>query len=153
MVTFFAVPLITAVLLGAGFVPYRVWTLGRRPSRQARWAVIGGYVAAVGYAASTAYGFAFADPVAVCGQRTLDDDFPLVHVTVDPFPPDIACQWTDSGEYGASHPTALGTWLMWAGLAVAVGALSVLLVRRESRACLLYTETEPVRSGRRWWRP
>ncbi|WP_426568680.1 hypothetical protein [Streptomyces canus] len=134
MLAFFGVPLISFFLFGAGFVPYRMWSVGRRPSTPARWAVIGAFTAAVGYAGAVVYGLAFTDPVEVCGKRTLDDDFPLVRVTVDAFPPDVACHWTDSGTYGPSHPAALGTWVMWAGLAVFIVALSVLLVGRTSRA-------------------
>ncbi|MFI9548926.1 hypothetical protein ACIHAR_34225 [Streptomyces sp. NPDC052016] len=134
MLAFFGVPLISFFLFGAGFVPYRMWSVGRRPSAPARWAVIGAFTAVVGYAGAVVYGLAFTDPAAVCGQRTLDDDFPLVRVTVDAFPPDVACHWTDSGSYGPSHPAALGTWVMWAGLGVFIVALSVLLVGRTSRA-------------------
>ncbi|MFH8496800.1 hypothetical protein [Streptomyces coeruleorubidus] len=124
----------TVCLLLAGLIPFKLWTWRRDPSREARWTVIGLWATAVGYAGAVAYGFAFTDPVSVCGWRTLDDDFPLVHVTVDPFPPDVACYWSDSMSYGPSHPTALSTWVMWAGLAVTAVALSVVLLRRDSRA-------------------
>ncbi|MEU0385570.1 hypothetical protein [Streptomyces chartreusis] len=135
---------LTVCLLVAGLIPYKLWTLSRGPSREARWTVIGLWATAVGYAGAVAYGFAFTDPVSVCGRRTLDNDFPLVHVTVDPFPPDVACFWSDSMSYGPSHPTAPSTWVMWAGLAVTVVALSVVLLRRESRV------SPAVRAGAIW---
>ncbi|MFF7788179.1 hypothetical protein [Streptomyces sp. NPDC007991] len=125
---------ITGCLLLAGLVPYTLWASRRGPSREVRWTVIGLWATAVGYAGAVACGLAFTDPVSVCGRRTLDDDFPLVHVTVDSFPPDVACYWTDSTSYGPTHPTALSAWVMWAGLAVTVVALSVVLLRRQSRA-------------------
>lgn len=110
MLVFYAMPLISVFLFAAGSVPYLPWTARRHPSRQARWAVIGAGVAVLGYAGAVAYGLAFTDPVQVCGQKTLDNDFPLVRV--DAFPPDVTCHWTDSGTYGPSHPTALGTWVI-----------------------------------------
>ncbi|MGW1372977.1 hypothetical protein ACWD6P_01695 [Streptomyces sp. NPDC002446] len=134
LLAFFGMPLISVLLFAVGYVPYALWVAGRRPSAQARWAAIGAYAAAVGYAGAVLYGLAFTHPRQVCGKRTLDDDFPLRQVTVDWFPPDIACYWSDSGTYGPSHPTALGTWVMWAGVAVVVVAVSSILVNRESRA-------------------
>lgn len=134
MLVFFGLPLITVFWYAAGYVPYRMWKCRRRPSRPVRWAVVGAFTAVVGYAGAVVYGLAFDDPAGVCGTRTLDDDYPLVRVTVDAFPPDVVCYWTDSGTYGPSHPTALGTWVMWIGLAVFAVALSAILVRRESRA-------------------
>lgn len=137
----FGTQLITVCLLAVMIIPYKLWTIGRRPSRPARWVVIGLGTAAVGYAGAVAYGFAFTAPAEVCGRRTLDDDFPLVRVTVDAFPPDVACHWT---AYGSSHATALSVWVMWAGLAAAVTALSVLLLRRRSRV------SREVRAGAMW---
>lgn len=98
----------------------------------------------LGYAGAVAYGLAFTDPVQVCGEKTLDNDFPLVRVSVNAFPPDVSCYWTDSGAYGPSHPTALGTWVMWAGTGVLVVALSVILIGRRSRA------SRWVRAGAIW---
>ncbi|MER7403641.1 hypothetical protein ABT373_14405 [Streptomyces sp. NPDC000070] len=131
---------LTVCLLLAGLIPYKMWTSSRGPSREARWTVIGLWAAAIGYAGAVAYGFAFTDPVSVCGWRTLDNDFPLLHVTVDPFPPDVACHWSDL----TLHPTAMSTWVMWAGLGVTVVALSVVLLRRESRV------SPEVRAGAIW---
>ncbi len=127
---------LTVCLLLIGLIPYKVWTSSRGPSREVRWTVIGLWATALGYAGAVAYGFAFTAPVSVCGWGTLDNDFPLVRVTVDPFPPDVACHWSDSMSYGPSHPTALSSWLMWASLAVTAVALSVVLLRRRSRASL-----------------
>jgi hypothetical protein len=138
----FGTQLITLFLLPAGIIPYTLWAFRRDPSRPARWAVTGLYAAAIGYAGAVAYGFAFTDPVAVCGQKTLDHDFSLVRVTVDAFPPDVACQWSDG--HGPGHPTVPSVWIMWAGLVVAVVALSVLLLRRESRVSC------EVRAGAIW---
>lgn len=134
LLAFFGMPLISVSLLALGAVPYAWWVARRRPSAQVRWAVIGACVAAVGYAGAVLYGLAFTHPREVCGKRTLDDDFPLQQVTVDTFPPDVACYWTDSGTYGPSHPTALATWTMWAGIAAVVTAVSSMLVNRRSRA-------------------
>ncbi|MFF4794606.1 hypothetical protein ACFY2M_33735 [Streptomyces sp. NPDC001276] len=136
----FGTQLITVCLLMVGILPYGLWTAARHPSRQARWAVTGLYTAVVGYAGAVAYGFAFTDPVGVCGWRTLDNDFPLVHVTVDAFPPDVTCYWSDR----PSHATALSAWVMWVGLAIAVVTFSVILLRRESRA------SRVARAGAMW---
>ncbi|MFK0023982.1 hypothetical protein [Streptomyces sp. NPDC090798] len=144
MLVFYAVPLVSLFLFAAGSVAYLLWAARRRPSRQVRWAVAGACVAVLGYAGAVAYGLAFTDPVQVCGQKTLDNDFPLVRVSVDVFPPDVACYWTDSGTYGPSHPTVLGTWVMWAGAGVLVVALSVILIGRKSRA------SRWVRAGAIW---
>ncbi|MFF4732983.1 hypothetical protein ACFY3M_48735 [Streptomyces mirabilis] len=144
MLVFYAVPLVSLFLVAAGSVAYLLWAALRRPSRQVRWAVIGAGVAVLGYAGAVAYGLAFTDPVQVCGQKTLDNDFPLVRVRVDAFPPDVACYWSDSGAYGPSHPTVLGTWVMWAGTGVLVVALSVILIGRRSRA------SRWVRAGAIW---
>ncbi|MFG2369107.1 hypothetical protein ACGFY3_47250 [Streptomyces mirabilis] len=144
MLAFYAVALISLLLFTAGSVAYLLWAALRRPSRQTRWAVIGAGVAVLGYAGAVAYGLAFTDPVQVCGQKTLDNDFPLVRVNVNAFPPDVSCYWTDSGTYGPSHPTALGTWVMWAGTGILVVALSVILIGRRSRA------SRWVRAGAIW---
>lgn len=104
MLVFYAVPLVSLFLCAAGSVAYLLWAALRRPSRQVRWAVIGAGVAVLGYAGAVAYGLAFTDPVQVCGEKTLDNDFPLVRVRVDAFPPDVACYWSDSGLMGRRTP-------------------------------------------------
>ncbi|MFD7999577.1 hypothetical protein [Streptomyces mirabilis] len=71
MLLFYAVPLISLFLCAAGSVAYLLWAALRRPSRQARWAVIGAGVTVLGYAGAVAYGLAFTDPVQVCGQKTV----------------------------------------------------------------------------------
>ncbi|MFG2140892.1 hypothetical protein [Streptomyces sp. NPDC048650] len=134
LLAFFGMPLISVFLMAIGSVPYALWVTRRGPSPHARWGVIGAYVAVVGYLGAVLYGLAFTSPIEVCGKRTLDDDFPLEHVTVGWFPPDVACYWSDSGTYGPSHPTALGTWTMWAGIAVLVVAVTRMLVGRKSRS-------------------
>ncbi|MGI5468350.1 hypothetical protein [Streptomyces sp. CA-132043] len=111
-----------------------VWKLRRRPARHRRWLVLGASVVAVGYAHTLAYGFALVRPEAVCGRRTLDDDYPLTGVRVDMFPPRLACYWTDSGTFGPSHPTAAGGWAMWCGAALLVaGAVAWAVDRPLSR--------------------
>ncbi|MGI5460806.1 hypothetical protein ACQEWB_48120 [Streptomyces sp. CA-249302] len=133
MLAFFGLPLISVMACGLGVVPYLMWRARCRPTRAARWAATGAFLTVVGYAGTVLYGLAFTAPADVCGQQTLDDDFPLVHVTVDAFPPDVACYWTNSGTYGPTHPTALGSWIFWAGAGVLTISLSYLLITRESR--------------------
>ncbi|MET9932889.1 MULTISPECIES: hypothetical protein [unclassified Streptomyces] len=88
---------------------------------------------AVGYAHALAYGVALVRPRSVCGRRTLDDDFPLTHVDVGLFPPQVACHWTDSSAYGPTHPTAAGGWLIWLGAVLVTAGAAARAVARPSR--------------------
>jgi hypothetical protein len=124
-------PLISIVLITIGSILYQVWVVARSPSGPVRCTAVGAYGAVVGYAGALLYGLAFTRPVELCGKKTLDDDYPLRHVTVDVFPPDVACYWSDSDTYGPTHPTALGTWLMWAGVAVAGAGAFFMLIDRQ----------------------
>ncbi|GHA20021.1 hypothetical protein GCM10010345_26020 [Streptomyces canarius] len=55
---FFGPPAITLLLFAVGTVPYALWVTRRKPSRPARWAVIGAAAAIAGYGAATGYGLA-----------------------------------------------------------------------------------------------
>ncbi|POX64836.1 hypothetical protein C3492_03595 [Streptomyces sp. Ru62] len=73
----------------------------RKPSRSARWAVIGAAAAIAGYGAATVYGLAFTNPLDLCGERGGDGvyrdagrDYGLTSVSVDGFPPSVTCHWT-----------------------------------------------------------
>ncbi|UUN28845.1 hypothetical protein [Streptomyces sp. FIT100] len=95
--------------------------------------VLGTGLVALGYAHTLAYGFAVSHPTEVCGQRTLDADFPLTRTRVDVFPPRLECYWADSSAYGASHPTAAGGWLIWIGAALLVAGVVAWAVQLHSR--------------------
>ncbi|MGW3012845.1 hypothetical protein ACWC9R_28990 [Streptomyces sp. NPDC001219] len=112
--------LVLGIWLTAGAFTYVTWKRRRHPARHRRWWVVGMSTGALGYAHTLAYGFALTRPTEICGQRTLDNDYPLTHARVDAFPPRLACYWTDSSTYGPSHPTAAGTWLLWCGAALLV---------------------------------
>ncbi|MCG3041252.1 hypothetical protein L7D48_11890 [Streptomyces sp. S1A] len=112
--------LVLIVQLAAGAFAYGFWKRRRRPARHRRWWLLGAGTGVLGYAHTLAYGFALTRPAEICGQRTLDDDYPLIHTRVDVFPPAFECHWTDSSAYGPSHPTAAGVWLLWCGAALLV---------------------------------
>ncbi|MFI9048241.1 hypothetical protein [Streptomyces sp. NPDC053427] len=133
MIAWLGLWLALCIWLTAGAFAYVAWKRRRRPPRHLRWAVLGAVTGAVGYAHTLAYGFALTRPATVCGQRTLDDDFPLTHVRVDVFPPRLACYWTDSSTYGAGHPTSAGGWLMWCGVALLVAGTVAWATDRPSR--------------------
>ncbi|MGP2440577.1 hypothetical protein [Streptomyces sp. JW3] len=125
------------VLLGwltAGVVGHVRWRRLRRPARHRRWWVAGAGLVVLGYAHALAYGLALTRPAEICGQRTLDDDFPLRHARADVFPPDLSCYWSDSLGYGPSHPTAAGTWVMWWGAALLVAGTVARVTALPSRA-------------------
>ncbi|MCC5478298.1 hypothetical protein [Streptomyces barringtoniae] len=135
---FFGPPAITLLLFAAGTFPYALWVARRKPSRAARWAVIGSAAAIAAYGAGTVYGIAFTNPLDVCGDKTGDGvymdagrDYGLTSVSVDSFPPSITCHWT------SGHSTeAVWFWtapLLYAGLACSVVCCALLLVNRRRR--------------------
>ncbi|MFG2098504.1 hypothetical protein [Streptomyces sp. NPDC048612] len=125
--------LVLGIWLTAGAFTYVTWKRRRHPTRHRRWWVLGMSTGALGYAHTLAYGFALTRPTEICGQRTLDNDYPLTHVRVDAFPPRLACYWTDSSAYGPSHPTATGTWLLWCGAALLVAGTVTWAITLNSR--------------------
>ncbi|MFD4632342.1 hypothetical protein ACFVYR_30670 [Streptomyces sp. NPDC058284] len=141
MVSLFALfgPLaITLLLFAVGTIPYALWVTRRKPSRPARWAVIGGAAAIAAYGAGTVYGLAFTKPLDICGDETGDGvyrdvgrDYGLTSVSVDSFPPSVTCHWT------SGHATeAVWFWstpLLYAGLACSAVCL-VVLIQRTRRA-------------------
>lgn len=98
------------------------------------WWVPGACLVALGYAHTLAYGFALTRPAEICGQRTLDDDYPLRQARADVFPPGLSCYWSDSSAYGPSRPTAAGTWLMWWGAALLAAGTVAWVTALPSRA-------------------
>ncbi|WP_251095981.1 hypothetical protein [Streptomyces sp. Caat 7-52] len=133
--TYFGPPAITLLLFVVGTFPYGLWVVRRRPSRPARWAVIGSGAAIAAYGAGTLYGLAFTNPLDVCGEATGDGvymdagrDFSLASVRVDGFPPSVTCHWT-SGR----STEAVWFWappLLYAGLACVVVCSALLLNHR-----------------------
>ncbi|RDD84664.1 hypothetical protein [Streptomyces parvulus] len=118
-------------LLGGGLA-YAFWKHRRHPWLHRRWWVLGTTACALGYAHTLAYGLALTQPTDLCGQRTLDNDYPLTHVRADAFPPRLACYWSDWALHGPSHPTAAGTWLMWCGAALLVAGAAAWAVSLDS---------------------
>ncbi|MEU6587879.1 hypothetical protein ABZ923_01350 [Streptomyces sp. NPDC046881] len=137
--TVFGPPAVTVLLFAVGALPYAWWVTRRKPSRPARWAVIGGAAAIAAYGAGTVYGLAFTNPLDVCADRTGDGvymdagrDYGLTSVDVDGFPPSVTCHWT------SGHSTEV-VWfwappLLYAGLACSVVCFALLLVNRTRRS-------------------
>lgn len=132
---FFGPPAITLLLFVVGALPYALWVTRRKPSRQARWAVIGMAAAIAAYGAGTVYGLAFTNPLDVCGDMTGDGvymdagrDYSLTSVSVDSFPPSITCHWS------SGHSTEqVWFWappLLYAGLACFTVCIALLLINR-----------------------
>ncbi|MFB8208466.1 hypothetical protein [Streptomyces sp. NPDC056010] len=118
--------------LSCGLLAYAFWKRRRHPPLHRRWWVLGTTACVLGYAHTLAYGFALTRPTDLCGQRTLDNDYPLTHVSVNAFPPRLACYWSDSAVHGPSHPTAAGTVLMWCGAALLVAGAAAWAVSLDS---------------------
>ncbi|MFI9604057.1 hypothetical protein ACWEQ7_13290 [Streptomyces sp. NPDC004069] len=136
--TFFGPPAITLLLFAVGTLPYALWVTWRKPSRPARWAVIGIAAAIAAYGAGTVYGLAFTNPLAVCGDKTghgvymdVARKYSLTSVSVDSFPPSITCHWT------SGHSTEVVSWappLLYAGLACSVACFVLLFLNRTRRS-------------------
>ncbi|WP_405948031.1 hypothetical protein OG588_16980 [Streptomyces prunicolor] len=135
---FFGPPLITIFLFAVGTLPYALWATRKKPSRAARWAVIGVAASIAAYGAGTVYGLAFTNPLAVCADRTGDggdsvymdtgQDSTLTSVNVDGFPMSVNCHWTNG--YSTEAVWFWASPLLYAGLACAVGCSGLLLVNR-----------------------
>ncbi|MCF3143355.1 hypothetical protein [Streptomyces platensis] len=145
--------LVLGIWLIVGAFAYQAWKRRRRPARHRRWWVLAVSTGTVGYVHTLAYGMALTRPAEVCGQQTLDDDYPLTHVRVDVFPPRLACYWTNSATYGPSHPTAPGTWLLWCGAALLVAgtvAWALALSSRTPRWARAGTVLAPAAAATIW---
>lgn len=145
--------LVLGIWSTVGVFAYLAWKRRCHPARHRRWWVLGMSTGTVGYFHTLAYGFALTRPTEVCGQRTLDNDYPLTHVRVDVFPPRLACYWTDSSAYGPSHPTAAGTWLLWCGAALLVAgtvARAMTLSARTPRWARAGTVLAPAAAATIW---
>ncbi|MFJ9024069.1 hypothetical protein ACIRPU_29450 [Streptomyces sp. NPDC102259] len=136
--TFFAPPAITLLLFAIGALPYALWVTRRKPSRTARWAVIGSAAAIAAYGAGTVYGLAFTNPLDVCGDETGNGvymdagrDYSLTSVKVDSFPPSITCHWTSG--YSTEEVWFWATLLLYAGLACSVVCFALLVINRTRR--------------------
>ncbi|GAB1340108.1 hypothetical protein ACE1SV_66980 [Streptomyces sp. E-15] len=136
--TSFGPPAITLLLFAVGALPYAWWVTRRKPSRPARWAVIGGAAALAAYGAGTVYGLAFTNPLDVCGDKTgsgvymdAGRDYSLTAVNVDGFPPSITCHWTSG--YTTEVVWFWAPPLLYAGLACSTVCLALLLVNRTRR--------------------
>ncbi|WP_406102927.1 hypothetical protein OG698_11080 [Streptomyces sp. NBC_01003] len=138
LVAFFGPPAITIFLFAVGALPYALWATRRKPSRPARWAVIGTAAAIAAYGAGTVYGLAFTNALAVCGDESghgvyvdAGSDDVLTSVSVDSFPLSITCHWS-----GGHSTEAVWFWvpiLLYAGLVCAIACLALLLVSRTRR--------------------
>ncbi|MFJ9719039.1 hypothetical protein ACIRPQ_24415 [Streptomyces sp. NPDC101213] len=136
--SFFGPPVVTLLLFVVGTFPYTWWVARRKPSRPARWAVIGIAAALAAYGAGTVYGLAFTSPLDVCGDKTGDGvyrdagrDHALTSVSVDSFPPSVICHWS-------SGRSTQEVWfwvlpLLYAGPACSVVCSGLLLVDRYRR--------------------
>lgn len=135
---FFGPPVITVFLLAVGTVPYALWATRRKPSRPARWAVIGAAAAIAAYGAGTVYGLAYTHLLDLCADRTGDGvyrdsgrDSTLVSADRGSFPLSVDCHWS-SGD----STEVVWFWvspLLYAGVACCVGCLAWLLVDRHRR--------------------
>ncbi|MFJ6741618.1 hypothetical protein ACIQOU_22325 [Streptomyces sp. NPDC091279] len=132
---FFGPPVVTLLAFVLGVLPYASWVKRRKPSRSARWAVVGGAAALAAYGAGTVYGLAFTDPLGTCASPTGDGvyldtlrDSRLTSVDVDSFPPSLTCHWADGHDTEAAPFWAAP--LLYAGLACAVGCSALLLAGR-----------------------
>ncbi|MBQ0985443.1 hypothetical protein KBZ10_13140 [Streptomyces sp. F63] len=134
---FFGPPTITLLLLSAGALPYAWWATRRRPSRPARWLVLGVVAAIAAYGAGTVYGLAFTNPLDICGDQTGDGvymdagrDYGLTSVNVESFPPSVTCHWS------SGHSTErVWFWvspLLYAGLACSAVCAALLLINRRA---------------------
>ncbi|WP_330259446.1 hypothetical protein OG586_21765 [Streptomyces murinus] len=132
---FFGPPAITVLLFAVGALPYAIWVTRKKPSRPARWAVIGSLAVVAAYGAGTVYGLAFTNPLDLCGDKAGDGvymdagrDYSLTSVSVDSFPPSITCHWT------SGHSTEeVWFWappLLYAGLVCLVVCSALLLINR-----------------------
>ncbi|MEW1833201.1 hypothetical protein [Streptomyces sp. NPDC088196] len=144
----FGPPLITVFLVALGAVPYGLWVARKKPSRLARWAVIGGAVAIAAYGAGTDYGLAFTHPLDLCADRTGDGlymdigrDFTLTSVSRDSFPLSVTCHW--SSGYDTEIVWFWATPLWYAGLACGLGCSGMLLVNRYERGGFTFRRTPP----------
>lgn len=131
----FGPPAITLLLFAVGAMPYALWVTRRKPSRPARWALIGCAAAMAAYAAGTLYGLAFTHPLDLCGDRTgsgaymdAGRDHSLTSVNVNHFPPSVTCHWSsgDSSDAGWFWTTPL----LYAGLGCALVCCALLLDNR-----------------------
>lgn len=139
----FGPPAITIFLFAVGTLPYALWVTRKKPSRTARWAVIGIAAAVVAYGAGTVYGLAFTNPLDVCADRNGDAGryYGLTSVSVDGFPMSVSCHWT------SGHSTeAVWFWaspLLYAGLACSLVCCALLLGNRYPRGTVTSRRTPP----------
>jgi hypothetical protein len=145
---FFGPPLITVFLFAVGAVPYALWVSRKKPSRAARWAVIGVGAAVAAYGAGSVYGLAFTNPLDVCADRTGDGvymdvgrDNSLTSVHVDSFPPSVTCHWTSG--YSTEEVWPWASPLLYAGLACSLVCCVLLLRDRYPRGDVTSGRTPP----------
>ncbi|MFI6464243.1 hypothetical protein [Streptomyces sp. NPDC050528] len=141
MVSLFAIfgpPVVTVFLVAFGAVPYGLWVTGKKPSRPARWAVLGGGAAIAAYGAGVDYGLAFTNPLDLCAGKTADGvrwqtpgHATLISTRVGSFPLSVKCRW--SSGYSTEMVWPWASPVLYAGLACAVGCSVLLLVRRHRR--------------------
>ncbi|MET8638654.1 hypothetical protein [Streptomyces sp. NPDC004680] len=134
---------ITLLLYVVGAVPYALWVTWRKPSRPARWAVIGIAAALAAYGAGTVYGLAFTKPLDICGDKTgggvymdVARKYDLTSVDVDSFPPSVTCHWTSG--YSTEVVWFWAPPLLYAGLACSVVCFTLLLINRHKRGRTSY---------------
>jgi len=148
MFAIFGPPVITVFLVALGAVPYGLWVTRKKPSRLARWAVIGGAVAIAAYGAGTDYGLAFTHPLDLCADRTGDGlymdmgrDSTLTSVSRGSFPLSVKCHWNN--RYSTEIVWPWASPLLYAGLACCIGCSGMLLLNRYERGDLTFRRTPP----------
>ena len=154
----FGPPAITLLLFAVGTFPYALWVTRRKPSRPARWAVIGTSAAIAAYGAGTLYGLAFTNPLGVCAENTGDGvyrdagrDYVLTSVSVDSFPSSVTCNWTSG--HGTEVVWFWAPPLLYAGLACSVVCSALLLIDRcKGRGLDAYTGSVSAKKIRSSWR-
>lgn len=132
---FFGPPAITLFLFAVGTLPYAFWVTRKKPSRAARWAVIGVAAAVAAYGAGTVYGLAFTNPLDLCADKNGDGtyrdigrDDTLTSVSVDGFPMSVSCHWTSG--HSAEAVWFWASPLLYAGLACSAACSASLLTTR-----------------------
>ncbi|MFD5430460.1 hypothetical protein [Streptomyces sp. NPDC127084] len=146
--TFFGPPVVTVFLVAFGAVPYGLWVARKKPSRAARWAVIGVVAAIAAYGAGTVYGLAYTNPLDLCADKTPDGvrwqspgDSRLTSVHVGSFPLSVKCRW--SSGYNTEVVWFWASPLLYAGLTCSLVCCVLLLRGRCPRGAVTSRRTPP----------
>ncbi|MEV0471055.1 hypothetical protein [Streptomyces prunicolor] len=144
----FGPPVVTVFLVAFGAVPYGLWVTKKKPSRPARWAVLGVAAAIAAYGAGTDYGLAFTNPLDLCADKMPDGTrwqspghYNLTSVNVGNFPLSVECHWTSGYSTEVVWPWA--SPLLYAGLACSLVCCVLLLRDRYPRGGVTSGRTPP----------